>query len=82
VLNALSQLLIVSVGDGKELNASVLHCLHSLDDVSGNEGDVLDTSATIVLNVLLDLRLALSLGRLVDWHLDDLVEVCDNDRSE
>ena len=34
------------------------------------DGNMLDPRAAIVVDILLDLRLLLARGRLVDWHLD------------
>jgi hypothetical protein len=46
------------------------------------QGDMLDSSTTIVFNVLLDLGLSLSLGRLIDGHLHVFVKVCNHDGSQ
>ena len=43
---------------------------------------MLDASTSVILNVLLDLRLALSVGRLIDWHLDNFVEVSNDNRAK
>jgi hypothetical protein len=45
------------------------------DDVARRERDVLRAGAAVELEVLVDLRLALALGRLVDRELDRAVAV-------
>ena len=52
------------------------------DDVARVEGDVLDAGAAVVVDVLLDLALALAAGRLVDRHLDRLLVIGDDDRAQ
>jgi len=43
---------------------------------------MLDSSTTVVIYVLLDLRLSFSEGRLIDRHLYILVKICHDYRSE
>lgn len=43
---------------------------------------MLDAWTSVEINILLDLGLLLACGGLVDWHLDVLVEIADDDRSE
>ena len=43
---------------------------------------MLNSSASVKIDVLLDLRLSLSWCRLVDWHLDVLVEIGDHNRPQ
>lgn len=43
---------------------------------------MLDANSSVEVAELLDLTLALSVGWLVDWHLDLLVEVSDDDGLE
>lgn len=43
---------------------------------------MLHTGTTVVVNILLDLGLAHAVSWLINRHLDILVEVCDDDRSE
>ena len=76
VLEAVSQSVVVSVGNLlEELDTAGLHTLDSGDNVLSAHGDVLDTGATVEVNVLLNLGLAHAVGRFVDGHLDVLVEV-------
>ena len=78
-----SQLVVVGVGDlVEEHDATGLHAKDGLNDVLGAHGDVLDTGASIVVAELLDLTLSLAIGRLVDGHLDLLVEVSHHDGAQ
>ena len=46
------------------------------------QGDVLNSSGSIEIHKLLDLRLLLPRGRLIDGHLDGLLVVGDHDAAE
>src|SRR5579884_3579748 len=61
---------VVGVGRVEKLEAALLHRLDGADDVGRRERDVLRAGAAVELDVLLDLALALALGRLVDRELD------------
>lgn len=75
-----SQLIVVGVRNlVKEFDTASLHTLHSLHNIFGTHSDVLHARAAIVLAVLLDLRLADSVGRLIDRHLDFLVKIGHDD---
>mmetsp|Transcript_19254 Transcript_19254/g.29532 ORF Transcript_19254/g.29532 Transcript_19254/m.29532 type:complete len:368 (+) Transcript_19254:150-1253(+) len=82
VSESFSQVDVVLVGDGEELEATSLHRLDGVNDVLGSQGSVLDTVASVVLNVLLDLGLSLAGSGLVDGELHVLVEVGNNDGSQ
>src|SRR6266542_7118037 len=58
-------ILVVRVGRVEEEHAPLAQRFHSGDDVLGSHRDVLDARAAVVVEVLLDLALALALGRLV-----------------
>jgi len=78
-----AKVVVVGVRDlVQEQHASVLHSLNSVDDGLGAHGDVLDTGAPVVLTEFLNLTLALAVGRLIDGHLDLLIEVSHDDGSE
>src|SRR5581483_8890382 len=70
VADAVGRLVVVRVGRREEHHAAALQCLDCLDDVRRLDRDVLRAGAVIELEVLLDLALALALGRLVDRELD------------
>jgi hypothetical protein len=53
-----------------------------MDDVIRIQGNVLNTSTTPVVHELLDLALALAVGRFVDGELDLVSLVCDHNRTE
>lgn len=81
--DVLSDIVIVGVWDFiEEFDTTLLHSGDGLDDVLRAHGDVLDADSSIVVTELLDLTLALAVGWLVDWHLDLLIEVGDDDGLE
>lgn len=82
MLKSLPESLVIGVGNCEELNTSLLEGCHCLDDVGGAQGDMLDSSTAVVLDIFLDLRFSLSSSRLINWHLDILVEVCNHDGPE
>ena len=63
-------LLVVRVGSVEEEDAALLQLRDRADDVLALHRDVLDAGRVVELEVLLDLALALPLGRLVDRELD------------
>ena len=76
VSEAGSQVVIICVRDRLEENdAAGLHALHGVDDVLGTHGDMLDSRATIILAELLDLALPHAGRRLINRHLDLLIEI-------
>ena len=82
VLEADLEVLIVRRRHGQELAAARAQGLDRLDDVVGAERNVLRAGAAVKLDILLDLRLALADGGLVDGHLDLFVIVGHDDRAE
>src|SRR5262249_1096836 len=68
--DALRGLVVVRLGRRKEDHPAARHLVDGLDDVRALHGDVLCTRAVVELEVLVDLALALTLGRLVDRELD------------
>lgn len=54
----------------------------TLNDIFGSQGDMLHTSATIIVNILLNLTFTLPDGRFVDGHLDRLLVVGHHDRTQ
>jgi hypothetical protein len=70
--------LVVGRRDGEELDAAAAHLGHGADDVAGGDGDVLGPGALVELEVLVDLRLALALGGLVDRELHEALAVADD----
>jgi predicted ATPase/DNA-binding CsgD family transcriptional regulator len=69
---------VVAVWRGQELHAPLGQLVHGGADVRGREGQVLNTGAAVVLQVLVDLRLALAFGRLVERELDPVVAARDD----
>ena len=74
--DALGQHLVIGLRHAQERDVVVPHRPHRLDDVAGGQGDVLHAGAAVELQVLLDLRAAAALGRLVDRELDPPVPSC------
>src|SRR5436190_2709773 len=68
--DAVRNVVVVRVRGDQEDHAAPLQRLDRLDDVRRRHGDVLNARPVVELEVLLDLALALSLGRLVDRELD------------
>ena len=78
-----AKLVVVGVWDlVKEHDTAGLHASDSLDDAFSAHGNVLDAGTSIIVAELLDLTLTHAIGRLVDWHLDLLVEVGHDDRAQ
>ena len=75
----LGQVIVVCRWDRQELAPSIFHASHGVDNTVGSQGDVLDASASVVIDVLLDLGLPLARRWLVDWHLDVLIKIADDD---
>src|SRR5919108_4704871 len=69
---------VVLLRDVQELDAAFAQLGHAAHDVARGHRDVLSARAVVVLDVLLDLRLALALGRLVDRELDLAAAVGDD----
>src|SRR3954451_18795043 len=65
----LRHVVVVLLGDLEELDALLGEGRDAADDVARGDRDVLRPGAAVVLDVLLDLRLALALGGLVDREL-------------
>src|SRR5918994_1630565 len=63
-------LVVVLTRNRQELDAALPQGGDASHDVPGGEGDVLRAGAVVELDVLVDLGLALALGRLVDRELD------------
>src|SRR6187200_772042 len=80
--DAVRRLVVVRVGRVEELDAARLELLDGLDDVARGDRDVLRARAAVVLEVLVDLRLALALGRLVERELHAPVAVGDDLRHQ
>lgn len=73
---------IVCVGDGDEVDTSLLHVDDCADDVGCSQGDVLHAGAVEEFDVFFDLGLSFAVGGLVDGHLDELVGGSHDDRLE
>ena len=83
VSEAGSQVVVICVRDRLEENdAAGLHALHGVDDVLGAHRDMLNSRATIILAEFLDLTLPHAGCRLIDRHLNLLIEICHYDRSQ
>ncbi len=55
MFKSLSKSLVIGVRDSQELDTSVRKSLDSLNDIIGVEGNMLNSSTSVVFNVLLDL---------------------------
>src|SRR4051794_2458094 len=73
--DAVRRVVVVGVRRVEELDAAALELLDALHDVARGDRDVLGAGATVVLEVLVDLRLALALGGLVERELHAPVAV-------
>ena len=83
VSEAGSQVVVICVRDRLEENdAAGLHALHGVDDVLSAHRDMLNSGATIVLAEFLDLALPHAGRRLIDRHLNLLIEIGHYDRSK
>jgi predicted ATPase/DNA-binding Lrp family transcriptional regulator/DNA-binding CsgD family transcriptional regulator len=69
---------VVAVGGGEELHAPLGELVHGLANVRGRQGQVLDAGAPVVLQVLVDLGLALALRWFVERELDPVVAARDD----
>ncbi len=49
--------------------------VHGFEDVTGDHGNVLGAGSEVVIDILLDLALAQSLGRFIDRELDPSVAI-------
>lgn len=64
---------VICLGHLDELDTSSFEVGDIPDDVVGVEGDMLHAGTVVKVDVLLDLGLLFTLGRLVDGHLDNLI---------
>src|SRR5918996_3099235 len=80
--DARRHLVVVLTGDREELDTALPQGGYASHDVPGGERDVLRARAVVELDVLVDLRLALALGGLVDRELDPAAAVGDNLRHQ
>src|SRR5688572_4095756 len=69
------QRVVVDRRHAQELHATVTQGGYARDDVIGRDGDVLYARATVELEILVDLRLLLAGGRLVDGEFDAAVPI-------
>jgi predicted ATPase/DNA-binding CsgD family transcriptional regulator len=69
---------VVAVRGDEELHAARGQLVHACADVGGRQGQVLHAGAPVVLQVLVDLGLALAFGRLVERELDPVVAARDD----
>ena len=76
--DARGDVVVVGVGDRQELDAAAAHLGHGAHDVARGHRDVLRAGALVELEVLVDLRLAAALGRLVERELHDAATVGDD----
>ena len=83
VLHTLKEAVIVGIGNFvKEFNTTLLHSADCGHNIVRAESDVLDTIATVVLNIFLDLALSATVGGLVNGHFDVFIKVSDDNRAE
>ena len=79
---ALLQHLVVSVRHLQEFLSTFLQVNNAVDDVIGVQSDVLDASAAVVVDILLNLRFLLAVRRFVDRHFHGLLVVGDDDGAK
>jgi len=79
VLKSFSNSIVVSRRDSQELHSTILHSNDGSNDVFSTHSDVLYTSSSIEVNILLDLTLAHTCCRFVNGHLDFFIKVRNND---
>merc|ERR1719234_1998785 len=78
----LSEHIVVAVWNVEELHASCSQIINGGDDVKRPDGNMLNPCASIVVDVLLDLRFLLPWSWFVDWHLDCFFVVCYNNATQ
>lgn len=81
-LQTLAQVIVVRRWDREELSTASLHTLDRVQHTFSAQSDVLNAGASVILNIFLNLRFPHASGWLVDWHLDFLIEVRDDDRPQ
>jgi len=82
ITKSLGQVVVVGGRNGQELAASIFHSRHRVYDAICSQSYVLHAGTSVVIDVLLNLRLLLGLGWLVDWHFHVLIEVTKNNRAQ
>ena len=78
MLQAFAKSLIIGIGNSQELYSSIFECSDSLDDIWSRECDVLNTSSSVVIAELLNLRFTLTISRFIDGHLYFFVKISDD----
>ena len=78
MLQAFTKSLIIGIRNCQELDSSIFQCRDSLNNIWSRKCYVLNTSTTVVINVLLDLRLPLSISRFINRHLYSFVKISDD----
>ena len=82
MLQAFAKSFIIGIRNCQELNSSIFKGRDSFDNIWSRKRDVLNTSSTVVIDILLDLRFPLSISRLINWHFHSLVKISDDNWSE
>ena len=80
--DAVLQLRVVGVRDSEELDSLLLHLGDGGENIFGGEGEMLHTRALVKIEILLDLRFAASLSRLVNGKFDVAIAVRHHLRHE
>jgi len=75
ITKSLTKVIIVARRNGQELTTSLFHPCDRVNDTICSESNMLHSSATVVIDVFLNLRFPLTSSWLVDWHFNILIEV-------
>lgn len=78
----LSEVVIVRSGDGQEFDTSSSEAFDSVNNIRAVQSNMLDTGTSVEINIFLDLRLSLAISGFVDGHLNLLIEIGHDDRSQ
>ena len=82
VCESFSQVLVVGFRDIKEFTASFLHEGDCFDDVLDSDGNVLNSWSSKVVDKFLNLTFSFSWSWFVNWHFNDFVKICHDNRSQ
>ncbi len=57
-------------------------CSYRSDNIFSIEGNVLNTSTSIIIHIFLDLTFPLARRGFINWHLDRFFVICDDNGSQ
>ena len=73
--DAFGECFVIGVGHAQEFDAVLAELIHSVENVTSDDGNMLCAGREIVIEILFDLTLAFALGWFVDRELDAAVAV-------